>query len=362
MQKRIYYNQKVLKHAELYLNAYGTLMVYGPPGSGKTYLGLYLAEKYGFDLEVLTGKESLRDEDMMGTFRIVLGEEGRAVPVWVDGPLARAFKKAANGKKVLLLVDEITRIPTRYLNVFIEVLNNYDPDYYVFYNHLTGETLKAPKENLAFFATANVNQVGTNEVPEALLDRFASYLYVSFPSLEEEISILKRWGVSEETAYVFAKFAQVTRRMHEEGALEFPVSTRCLVSLAKAVRKALEGSTAGGFEREVRIGMELLKGQLPYLTGSVTGNVDWEEKAQILLDLYLKVYQEVYEELKRSKTQKSKPEGLTSKTLKEELESISAELPSFEAKSVKEEREEKSEADKKQNSEKKKKNVNVLVI
>ena len=108
--------------------------------------------------------------------------------------------------------------------------------------------------------------------------------------------------------------------------------------------------------------MELLKGQLPYLTGSVTGNVDWEEKAQILLDLYLKVYQEVYEELKRSKTQKSKPEGLTSKTLKEELESISAELPSFEAKSVKEEREEKSEAEKKQNSEKKKKNVNVLVI
>lgn len=300
--KRVYYNQKILKHADLFLKANGSLMVFGPPGSGKTYLGLYLAEKDGYQLEILAGKESLRDEDMIGTFRIVDGSNAK----WIDGPLTRAFRRAANGEKVMLIVDEITRIPTRYLNIFIEVMNNYDPDNYVFYNHITGETLRAPRENLVIFATANVNQVGTNEIPEALLDRFASYLYVDFPSMEEELKILKHHGLSDETAQVLVRFAHATRRMHEDGVLEFPVSTRCLVTLARGIRNVVKEKD---FDREIRVGMELLKGQMPYLTGSVTGNTEWEETANALLELYLNVYQEVYEEVKQRKVQKKTNEA-----------------------------------------------------
>ncbi len=296
VEKRVYFNKKVLKYADLYLKSYGILMVYGPPGAGKTYLGLFLAEKENYGIEILTGKESLRDEDMIGTFKVL---EGNKV-VWIDGPLTRAFRRASAGEKVVLLVDEITRIPTRYLNLFIEVINNYDPNYYRFYNHLTGEVLKAPRENLVFFVTANVNQVGTNEIPEALLDRFSAYLYVDYPSLEEEVMILKHYGISEKTAIVLGRFARMTRKMHAAGELEFPVSTRCLVTLAKAIKKAVKKSDP---DEEITTGMELLKGQLPYITGSVRGNTNWEETAQLLLDLYLNVYREVHEELQDKKIQ-----------------------------------------------------------
>jgi MoxR-like ATPase len=302
---RVYYNAKVLERVEVLFKATNSILVFGPPGSGKTSLGLYLAEKEGWGVELLTGKESMRDEDMIGTFQV----KGKDVN-WIDGPLTRAFKRASQGERVVLLVDEITRIQDRHLNVFIEVLNDYDYENFTFYNHLTGERFVASKDNLKVFATANVNQVGTNDLPEALIDRFEGMLYVGYPSPEEELKIVQHWGVSEVTARILVKFASITRSLHqEEGLLEFPVSTRNLVQMARAISRLTGGK--GTADEEIRYSMKLLEGQLPYLAGGIRGNLDWESVAEKIYDVYLNVCREEvarYEEEKKKKSQATSPD------------------------------------------------------
>lgn len=295
-RKRFYYNDPVLKVMDEVCEVGNTFMLFGPPGSGKTSLVYFLAEKNGWELVRITGKESMRDEDMMGTYQMK-GD----VPVWVEGPLEKAFRLASE-KPVVLLVDEITRIPSRYLNVFIEVINDYDYENFLFYNNVTGKEWKAPKDNFKVFATANVNQVGVNDVPEALLDRFEYHVYVDYPSFEDEVKIAVKWGMSEEAARILVTFARITRKIFEDGQLEFPISTRNVVNVARGIGKLKKAGRIKKLEDEISACFKLLDaGCFTYVCGASRGRVEWKDLKKNLREIFINVYKEELPRLRREK-------------------------------------------------------------
>lgn len=306
-KKRLYYNKEIIEQIDLAFDIGNSFMLFGPPGSGKTSLVYYLAQEKNWELVRITGKESMRDEDMMGTYR-VKGD----IPVWVEGPLEKAFRLAQE-KPVILIIDEITRIPSRYLNVFIEIINDYDYDKFMFYNNVTGKEWIAPKENLKFFATANVNQVGVNDIPEALLDRFEYHIYIDYPSMASEIQIAKEWGMSEKTATILVEFARQVRRAHVDGKTEFPFSTRNIVNVAKGIQKLKQQGKIKTLNDEIQYCLKILKtGHFPYICGASRGRIDWEDIFQFLEGIFRNIEKE-HEERKQSAPQKTEQ-----KVIKEE--------------------------------------------
>lgn len=111
---------------------------------------------------------------------------------WHHGPVARAFLEAAEGKKTLLLVDEVNRVPVRERSVFLTALShNHETKSF----HLTvsgfsdaaksiHEEIKAPYANLSICMTGNTDDCAVESAEKALDDRFR---FVMFPITEDLI-------------------------------------------------------------------------------------------------------------------------------------------------------------------------------
>ena len=153
------------------------LLLEGDKGSGKTYA----ATSWGKDKDItqvfIGGHEQFESIDFLGHY--IQQKSGELI--WKDGPLSEAFRLANNGKKVLLIIDEILRIPKRELNILISALSPIDNKYVL----RTGraleakddiaveEVIRATTKNLWVIATTNVGAAyAVESMDEALIDRF----------------------------------------------------------------------------------------------------------------------------------------------------------------------------------------------
>lgn len=139
----------------------------GPPGTFKTHtareFGKACPEFHGI-LEV-AGAPSLEAIDFLGGMIPM----GGGKTVWMDGPVTRAFREASKGRKVLLVIDEINRIPRRERGIFLNALSPHDGHYMLRTGRPVNvddkegtammELLGAPVKNLSIVATTNS---GTN--------------------------------------------------------------------------------------------------------------------------------------------------------------------------------------------------------
>ncbi len=156
------------------LIANGHVLLEGPPGVAKTLAARSLAQAIGGTFRRIQFTPDLLPSDIVGT-RVFDQRNGSFTTV--TGPIF------AN----IVLADEINRSPAKVQSALLEGMQEQQAT-------IGPETLRFP-EPFVVLATMNpLDDDGTYALPLAQRDRFALNLYVDYPSREEEIAILERFG------------------------------------------------------------------------------------------------------------------------------------------------------------------------
>lgn len=153
----------------------------GEKGAGKTFhIYEYLKHK-GYDHVYVGGNANIESIDLLGKL-LPYENNGEKNFIWVDGPMTQAFRRAANGEKIVLFIDEILRISPSGQSLMVpafaeDIYGNYVLDTGRVINVEGGvgqtEVLRAPKENLWVLATTNIGAgYDIGDMESAFEDRF----------------------------------------------------------------------------------------------------------------------------------------------------------------------------------------------
>ena len=157
------------------LLARGHALLVGVPGLAKTLLVRTLAEALALDFNRIQFTPDLMPSDITGTE--ILEDHaatGHRAFVFVKGPLF------AN----IVLADEINRTPPKTQAALLEAMQE---------QHVTagGHRHDLPPPFFVLATQNPIEQEGTYPLPEAQLDRFMFSLWLDYPSLDEELAIVR---------------------------------------------------------------------------------------------------------------------------------------------------------------------------
>jgi MoxR-like ATPase len=173
--KRIVGQTDVVEDVLTTILAGGHALLIGPPGLAKTLLVRSLAEAMHLSFRRIQFTPDLVPSDITGTE--LLEEDhgtGHRSFRFVRGPIF------AN----IILADEINRAPPRTQAALLEAMQEHTVT-------AAGQTMPLP-EPFFVLATQNpIEQEGTYPLPEAQLDRFLFAINVGYPTLDDEIAILR---------------------------------------------------------------------------------------------------------------------------------------------------------------------------
>ncbi|WP_114418183.1 AAA family ATPase [Marinospirillum perlucidum] len=163
--------QALVQRLLLALLADGHLLVEGAPGLAKTRAIQQLAQQLEVSFQRIQFTPDLLPADLTGTeiFRPQTGEFN-----FHPGPLFNQF----------VLADEINRAPAKVQSALLEAMSERQIS--------LGDETRSLDAVFLVMATQNpLEQEGTYPLPEAQLDRFLMHTWVSYPSTEEELAILR---------------------------------------------------------------------------------------------------------------------------------------------------------------------------
>ena len=173
--KRIVGQEDIVEDVLTTILAGGHALLIGPPGLAKTLLVRSLAEAMRLSFRRIQFTPDLVPSDITGTE--LLDEDqttGQRSFRFVRGPIF------AN----IILADEINRAPPRTQAALLEAMQEHTVT-------AAGQTMSLP-EPFFVLATQNpVEQEGTYPLPEAQLDRFLFAINVGYPTIDEEVTILR---------------------------------------------------------------------------------------------------------------------------------------------------------------------------
>ncbi len=165
---------EVVDHLLIALIAQGHVLLEGPPGTAKTFLAQCFAHATGMEFGRIQFTPDLLPGDILGSNLFNFQTSQFTL---TRGPIFRE----------LLLADEINRTPPKTQAALLEAMQERRVT-------LDGET-HSLSDNFMVVATQNpIENQGVYPLPEAQLDRFAFKLLVPYPSAEEEVRIVKRFG------------------------------------------------------------------------------------------------------------------------------------------------------------------------
>ncbi|XOV92061.1 MAG: AAA family ATPase [Bacteroidota bacterium] len=177
----------------------GHSLLVGVPGLAKTLLVHTIANSLGLDFSRIQFTPDLMPSDVLGAETLDQERNFR----FIKGPIF------AN----VILADEINRTPPKTQSALLEAMQE-------------GSVTISGKHHVLdkpFFVLATQNpieQEGTYPLPEAQLDRFMFMIKLEYPSLEDELEIVKKTttGITEEVKKVISKkeiieFQQLVRKV-----------------------------------------------------------------------------------------------------------------------------------------------------
>jgi len=149
----------------------GHCLLVGVPGLAKTLLVTTIARILGLDFKRIQFTPDLMPSDIIGTEILDSSRQFK----FVKGPLFAH----------MILADEINRTPPKTQSALLEAMQEHSVT--------SGGIRYALEDPFFVLATQNpIEQEGTYPLPEAQLDRFMFNVLLDYPSVEDEITIVRR--------------------------------------------------------------------------------------------------------------------------------------------------------------------------
>ena len=162
--------REVVRSIIISIFANGHSLLVGVPGLGKTLLVNTISQALGLNFNRIQFTPDLMPSDITGAE--ILGEDRTFK--FVKGPV---FTN-------VLLADEINRTPPKTQAALLEAMQEKKVAN-------AGRSLTLPNPFFVLATQNPIDQEGTYPLPEAQLDRFMFNIWVDYPSLEEEIDVVK---------------------------------------------------------------------------------------------------------------------------------------------------------------------------
>ena len=166
--------QPVVRALTIAIVARGHVLLQGAPGLGKTLLSKSLAAALGGTFKRVQGTSDLMPADITG---VHVFDAERKEFVFRQGPVFTD----------VLLVDEVNRAGPKTQSALLEAMEE---------RQVTVDRSNYPlPPNFLVIATQNPREFeGTYPLPESQLDRFMLRVDLGYPSREDELAVLARYG------------------------------------------------------------------------------------------------------------------------------------------------------------------------
>ena len=204
----------IVNHLQRAISRGCTALLTGATGIGKTESVKAACLKAGAYLVQIHGHPGLEDRQLFGSTY----PDGKGSFAYVEGPLTEAWSYAAEGNKVVLLIDELARMDPYYHAVIIGALDSQsgkeikarpriytqvkdtiiDEERYYVLSLPNGTHLVAPVTNLSLICTTNLGsdyQQATSQLDPSLLRRFQLQFDVKRLEPETKVNILRQQGL-----------------------------------------------------------------------------------------------------------------------------------------------------------------------
>src|SRR3954470_11422033 len=225
----------VVKRMLVALLANGHVLLEGMPGLAKTLLIKSLGTALGVQFERIQFTPDLLPSDVVGTMIFSPKDGGFTTH---KGPIF------AN----LVLADEINRAPAKVQSALLEAMQERQVT-------IGGQTHPLPPPFFVMATQNPVEQEGTYPLPEAQMDRFLFKLIVSYPSAEEESSMMRRWGqITKQPALAAVTSGEelLSLRTQVDAIHLSPAVEGYILALVRATRALAERN--GGAKRYLNFG------------------------------------------------------------------------------------------------------------
>ncbi|PKP05110.1 MAG: AAA family ATPase [Bacteroidetes bacterium HGW-Bacteroidetes-6] len=206
----------------------GHALLIGVPGLAKTLMITTIAKSLGLSFSRIQFTPDLMPSDIIGTE--ILGEDRQFR--YIKGPI---FSH-------IVLADEVNRTPPKTQSALLEAMQEREVS-------VAGVSHKLPDPFFVLATQNPIEQEGTYPLPEAQLDRFMFSIWLDYPSMDEEIEVVKRTTLESmpEASVVTTKeeliyFQNLVRRV--------PVNDNVLryaVSLTAKTRPGTNSATADSY-------------------------------------------------------------------------------------------------------------------
>jgi MoxR-like ATPase len=170
IHKVIVGQEEVVEQVLISIFSRGHCLLVGVPGLAKTLLVNTISDSLGLSFNRVQFTPDLMPSDIVGSEIL---DENRNF-TFIKGPLF------AN----IILADEINRTPPKTQSALLEAMQERSVT-------TGGKTYDLPKPFFVLATQNPIEQEGTYPLPEAQLDRFMFNVFVDYPSIQEEINIVK---------------------------------------------------------------------------------------------------------------------------------------------------------------------------